>query len=112
MILGVAPGLARDFEMRLCKRVETEPGEFRMVEKAERWKPSETAVIVCDMWDLHHCKNAVERVGQMAPRMNELLNEARRRGALVVHAPSSCMEFYSDHPARKRAREAPRAGNV
>ena len=106
----VAPG--QDYEMRLCKRVEIKPGEFRMVETVERWKPSETAVIVCDMWDLHHCKNAVDRVGQMAPRMNELLKAARKRGSLIVHAPSSCMEFYQDHPARKRAMDAPKAGNV
>ena len=98
--------------MRLCKRVETEPGTFERLETVERWKPDETAVIVCDMWDLHHCKNAVERVGEMAPRMNALLQEARKRGSLIVHAPSSCMAFYQDHPARKRALEAPRAANV
>ncbi len=61
----VAPG--QDYEMRLCKRVEIKPGEFRMVETVERWKPLETAVIVCDMWDLHHCKNAVDRAGRWHP---------------------------------------------
>ncbi len=111
-VLAASSGFAQDYEMRLCKRVEVEPGKFRMVEGRERWKPEETAVIVCDMWDLHHCKNAVDRVGQMAPRMNALLKEVRRRGSLVVHAPSSCMKFYKDHPARKRAQEAPRAKRV
>lgn len=111
-ILSSLVATGQDYEMRLCKRVETKPGEFKMVETIEKWKPSETAVIVCDMWDLHHCKNAVERVGQMAPRMNALLKMARERGSLIVHAPSSCMEFYKDHPARKRALAAPRASKV
>ncbi len=109
---GVTPLAAEDYEMRLCKRVEVKPGQFRMVESIEKWKPAETAVIVCDMWDLHHCKNAVDRAVQMAPRMNELLKATRERGSLIVHAPSSCMEFYKDHPARKRAQSAPKAGNV
>ncbi len=64
---GVTPLAAEDYEMRLCKRVEVKPGQFRMVESIEKWKPAETAVIVCDMWDLHHCKNAVDRAVQMAP---------------------------------------------
>ena len=111
-ILSATTVLGEDYQMRLCKRVEVKPGEFRMVEEVEQWKPSQTAVIVCDMWDLHHCKNAVDRVGQMAPRMNEFLKAARDRGSLIVHAPSSCMDFYKDHPARKRALAAPQADNV
>lgn len=111
-LAGFGSLMAQDYEMRLCKRVEEQPGKFRLVETVERWKPAETAVIVCDMWDLHHCKNAVKRVGEMAPRMNALLKEARKRGSLIVHAPSSCMNFYKDHPARRRAQSAPEAGNV
>ena len=109
---GVTSLVAEDYEMRLCKRVEEKPGQFRMVESIEKWKPAETAVIVCDMWDLHHCKNAVDRVAQMSPRMNALLKAARERGSLIVHAPSSCMEFYKEHPARQRAQSAPKASNV
>jgi hypothetical protein len=58
----------------------------------ESWLPSRTAVIVCDMWDLHHCKNAVIREGEMAPRMNEVLEKARAAGVFIIHAPSSCMK--------------------
>ena len=43
---GVTPLAAEDYEMRLCKRVEVKPGQFRMVESIEKWKPAETAVIV------------------------------------------------------------------
>jgi hypothetical protein len=55
----------------------------------EQWLPSRTTIIVCDMWDLHHCKNAVTREGEMASRFNEVLEKARKDGVLIIHAPSS-----------------------
>jgi alpha-L-fucosidase len=67
------------------------------------WKPSETAIIVCDMWDKHWCDAATSRVSEMAPAMNEVLAIARRKGVLIVHAPSDCMAFYKDYPQRKAA---------
>src|SRR4051812_27694872 len=70
---------------------------------AETWEPRQTAIIVCDMWDAHHCLNAVRRATEMAGRMDQVLADARRRGALVIHAPSSCMDAYKGHPARRRA---------
>lgn len=80
--------------------------------KKASWPASRTAVIVCDMWDLHHCKNAVTRVGEMAPRMNDFIKEARDRGSLIIHAPSSCMEAYKNHPARRRAQSAPASDSL
>src|SRR5437773_4897897 len=76
------------------------------------WAPAQTALIVCDMWDAHHCLNAVRRVEEMAPRMNKFLEEARSRGALIIHAPSGCMAPYKDHPGRKLAQAAPKAANL
>lgn len=84
-------------------------GTFAVQTKAESWKPAETAIIVCDMWDAHHCLNAVRRVEEMAPRMNQVLENARGRGALIIHAPSSCMAPYESYPGRKLAKEAPKA---
>ncbi len=82
--------------------------EYRTVE----WDGAKTAVIVCDMWAKHWCTGATDRVAQMAPRMNVFLAEARRRGAIVIHAPSGGMKHYEDHPARKLAQEAPKAANL
>lgn len=78
----------------------------------EQWLPSRTAIIVCDMWDLHHCRNAVIREGEMAPRMNEVLEKARQQGVLIIHASSSCMKPYEGTPARERAKTAPKAARV
>jgi nicotinamidase-related amidase len=77
-----------------------------------QWEANQTAVIICDMWNEHWCKGATARVAEMAPRMNDLVNAARNKGMLIVHAPSSCMDFYKDHPARIRAIKAPNAQNV
>jgi len=95
-------------------RVETSrgSGEFIVVNNKLEWSPSETAIIICDMWDRHWCKGATRRVAELAPRMNRFINEARKKGVLIVHAPSSTVDYYKDHPARKRAESAPKAENV
>src|SRR5262245_47130457 len=87
-------------------------GQYAVKEATETWRPTQTAIIVCDMWDSHHCLNAVRRCVEVAPRMNEVLTKAREQGVLIVHAPSSCMEAYKDHPGRKIAQAAPKAGNL
>lgn len=73
------------------------------------WRVARSAVVVCDMWDAHHCVTAARRVTEMAPRMNAVLGALRELGALVVHAPDACMAFYAGTPARRRAVGAPHA---
>jgi len=48
----------------------------------------------------------------MAPRMNDLLEKVRAQGVFIIHAPSSCMKPYEGHPARERAKAAPKAANL
>jgi nicotinamidase-related amidase len=106
--------LAEALKLQLQSRVEAKPDaqEFKVVKKAEAWDAKQTAIIVCDMWDLHHCLNAVRREKEMAPRMNALLEKARAQGVFIIHAPSGCMKFYENHPARVRAQSAPKAANL
>jgi nicotinamidase-related amidase len=73
------------------------------------WDAAKTAIIICDMWDRHWCKSAMKRGAEMAPRMDRFIAEARSRGALIIHAPSRCMAAYENHPARRRAQDAPKA---
>jgi len=73
------------------------------------WTPTNAAVIICDMWDAHHCVSAEARVAEMARRMNEVVSTMREYGTFIIHAPSSCMEFYEGSPERTRALEAPYA---
>lgn len=70
------------------------------------WQPGQTAIIVCDMWDDHYCKNAAKRVGEIAPRMNRVLHAARALGVRIIHAPSGTMDVYATTPQRRRMMEA------
>ena len=69
---------------------------------------SRTAIIICDMWDRHWCRGAEERVGVLARRMEPVLEHARKRGILIIHAPSSTMAFYKDAPQRLRMLAIPK----
>jgi nicotinamidase-related amidase/type 1 glutamine amidotransferase len=100
------------FTLRFQQEVSEGAGRFHRLTREEKWRPEETAIIVCDVWDLHHCLNAVHRLNQFAPTLNEVIKEARMRGATIVHSPSDCMPAYQDHPARIRAIEAPLADNL
>jgi nicotinamidase-related amidase len=71
------------------------------------WDLARVAVVVCDMWEATHCVSAMRRVVEMAPRMNEVLTSLRTEGALIVHAPADCMDYYRDSAARHRAMVAP-----
>jgi lysophospholipase L1-like esterase/nicotinamidase-related amidase len=64
------------------------------------------------MWDLHGCKNAAIREGEMAPRLNLVVEKARESGVLIIHAPSSCMAAYEGTTARERAKAAPQASRI
>jgi nicotinamidase-related amidase len=113
MMILSAPGLAEESGLSLTLRSRVDDnGAFKVTTKKQAWPTGKTAVIVCDMWDAHHCLNAVRREEQMVPRMNEFLEKARGQGVLIIHAPSSCMDPYKDHPARKRAQAAPKAKNL
>ena len=92
-------------------RVEYPPGSGRLKvnETPLNWKVSETAVIICDMWDNHWCKSAARRVAEMAPRMNQVVGAARELGVMIIHAPSATVDFYKDTPYRRRMAEAPHA---
>jgi nicotinamidase-related amidase len=110
-VLVALPCSADDFKLTFRTRVEA-GSKYVIIPKQDTWPAKQTAVIVCDMWDAHHCLNAVRREGEMVPRVNEFLTRARGQGALIIHAPSECMAAYKDHPGRKRAQEAPAAKNL
>lgn len=84
-------------------------GEWRQTGLTERIDPKHTALIICDMWDKHWCRGATERVGELAPKLARVAAEARRRGILVIHAPSETMAFYENAPQRKAILAIPQA---
>ncbi len=79
-----------------------ESTNWKVREENIKWDPTQTAIIICDMWNRHWCDSATARVARMAPAVNQFIKKARELGVTIVHAPSSTIEFYQDHPARKR----------
>ncbi len=111
LLLGLGTSIfAEDFNFEFRNQKETEEGsgKFHSIMTPGKWDPAKTAFVICDMWDDHYCRNAARRVSEMAPRMNEVINAARKQGALIIHSPSGCMKVYEDTPQRKLAMSAPK----
>ena len=102
------------FTVTARRRIETSEGsgKFKLSSSQQEWKASETAIIICDMWNEHWCKGATRRVEELAERMNEVVRKSRNKGVLIIHAPSGTIGNYKDIPARKRAQDAPKAANL
>jgi len=114
-LTGVSALLAGEVtaaELKMTARSRTavagKPDLFLTGEKTLAWDPKKTAITVCDMWDKHWCAGATGRVGEMAPRMNEVLAAARKMGVLIIHCPSDTMKVYEGTPQRKLAQDAPK----
>lgn len=112
-LLGAAPGNP------LPNRPKV-PGTLRLrarrrkkgaapTETVLEWPVAKTAIIICDMWDSHHCQLSAQRVALMAPRMNQIVSAARSHGVMIIHSPSDVMKFYEGTPFRERMKQAPTA---
>jgi nicotinamidase-related amidase/type 1 glutamine amidotransferase len=88
-------------------RVKQPDGSFKVEMKPVAWDARQTAIIICDMWDDHYCRASASRVAEMAPRMNEVITAARKRGVLIIHSPSGVLDKYEGTPQRKLAQAAP-----
>jgi nicotinamidase-related amidase len=97
--------------LHYCNGAETFTAHLRDTNKegvarefTEEWNPKETAFIVCDMWSNHPCAHAVARLKDLAVEMNTVFDAARKKGILIVFAPSSSSaeldKWYGKLPAR------------
>jgi nicotinamidase-related amidase len=76
--------------------------QWKLKKETVTLNPAQSALLICDMWDRHWAKGATLRVGELAPRVNELAAFLREKGLLIIHAASDTMDFYKGHPARER----------
>src|SRR5438105_1082292 len=78
------PPKATAFVFQLRSRVPgpTDKDQYQVVVRKDMWYANQTAIIVCDVWDAHHCLNAVRRLDELLPVMNRVLEEARAQGVL------------------------------
>ena len=99
-------------ELRRRKLVRDSAGcsQWQIAETPTTWRADETALLLCDVWDRHWCRGALERQELLIAPMNRVAAFMRDHGSLIVHAPSDTMDFYADHSARLRGMGAPRVG--
>jgi len=97
--------------LRLRSRVETfkGSGQWREVSVEERVPVARSALLICDMWDIHWCTAATKRFDALARKMAPVVARARKAGVQILHCPSETMGFYADTPQRRRAQQAPSA---
>ncbi len=107
--IPVRPKVPGQIKLRVRSRREIEKGsgKFKVTTRDVRWNTSETAIIICDMWDNHYCQLAAQRVDAMAPKLNRIVTAARNLGVQIIHAPSGTMTVYAETPHRKRMQQAP-----
>lgn len=80
---------------------------WEVVTTEKMFPASETAILLCDVWNKHWSRGATERVDAMVPRMNEVVKSARAKGVQIIHAPSGTMDFYAETSARQRMIDTP-----
>jgi hypothetical protein len=93
-------------------RSEGGNGKITVREEALRWQPSETAIIICDMWGQPLLPKCCPAVKAMAPRMNQVIKAARGVGVTIIHAPSGTMDVYAGTPQRARILKAPKVATL
>ena len=108
--LAMASSLSADpLVLHIQQQVKDKSDSSQFIVQREKinWDASATAIVVCDMWSKHWCNGATQRVTEMAPRMNRVIQTARSQGVQIIHCPSGGLEFYADTPMRQRAQQAP-----
>lgn len=75
----------------------------KIIIKKEKIDPSRVGIVIIDMWNWHWCKTSAGRVGAMVPRMNKVLEEARKMGMQVFLCPTDVSNNYVGRPQREKA---------
>jgi nicotinamidase-related amidase len=92
------------FSLLLRKSVESEKGsgEWGEIHFEKGFTTARTAIVVCDMWDMHWCPSANTRMHALALKLEPFLNAARDSGIQIIHSPSDTMNFYRHYRERRR----------
>ncbi len=81
--------------------------QWRELHETRVLEPRRAALLLCDVWNDHTSRGAVERLEAMIPAMASVVEAMRAEGVTIVHCPSDCMDFYAESMARMRVLAAP-----
>ena len=95
--------------LHLRTRVETFKGSGLWDEAivTQEFPTESTAVLLCDVWDDHWCRGAVQRAEVLAGKIDQVIGAARDNGLQIIHSPSGTIEFYAGSPFRQRILAVP-----
>jgi nicotinamidase-related amidase len=97
-----AAGPAVDFTLQTRDR---ETG--RTVARNEAIDPAKIGIVIIDMWNTNDCMTNAQRAAALVPRMNKVLEVARRLGIQIIWAPTDVVNYYAGTPQRERALALP-----
>ena len=94
--------------LNLRTRAEVAPGmnQYREALKPATWQADQTAIVICDMWNDHYCRNAARRVAVLSHGEHQDLNTFPARGAAVlgwrqaVHVRCGCQSRFAAGPTK------------
>ena len=80
----------------------------RIAARKQAIDPAKTGVVIVDMWNTNDCMTNAQRCAALVPRMNKVLEGARRLGMQIIWAPTDVASQYAGAPQRERAIALPR----
>jgi len=109
LLVFVSSGSAatNTLDLMVQSRAQVADGSWQVTHTVEKLDAAKTAIVVIDMWDKHSCKSFTAKLGNMVPRMNPVLDAARKLHLQIVFAPSDVLGFYRDYPQRKMMLSVP-----
>jgi hypothetical protein len=75
----------------------------RISTKKEAIDSAKIGIVVIDMWNTNDCMTNAQRAAALVPRMNKVLEVARRLGMQIIWAPTDVVNYYAGTPQRERA---------
>jgi hypothetical protein len=84
------------------------PQTSQVLATDERIDPTKIGVVIVDMWNTNDCMTNAQRAAALVPRMNKVLDAARRLGMQIIWAPTDVASQYVGTPQRERAIALPR----
>ena len=94
------PGAPRHLSLKLTRR---EPSTGEALVESEHLATYRIGIVAIDMWNWHWCKTSTQRVGALVPRMNRVLDQARRMGIQVFWCPTDSINTYNGMHQREIA---------
>src|SRR3954466_13464323 len=96
-LLAAPRGVCLTIELR-----QRDPQTGAITLRTEEMDPRQVGVVVVDVWNFHWCKTSTERVAALVPRINKVLEQARRLGMTVFLCPTDVADNYVGTPMVER----------